>query len=122
MIHTQRFSPDTCGCVLLETWDDEPPAEARVHHFQAFEYICDAHTGHAGSTLYDRIRAENRRKNLLSLMAQALRADFHDEDYTWAFDDHRRLQVTVAHLTPAQGQALQAMADLQFGPGLVLVQ
>lgn len=121
-LHTQRVQPDTCGCIFLETWDDEPDAAARVHTFQATEQVCVFHAALQGEAVYTTIRGENRRKNLVAVMAKSVRPAFQDADYTWAFDDQRRLVVTIVGLTNPQRTQLQAAADLQFGPGLVLVQ
>jgi hypothetical protein len=116
MIHIQRYSPDTCSCVLLETWDDTQASEARVHVFEAMEVICAAHQDDHGPTLYQRIVHENRRKNLVLAMAQALQPDVSHLDYTWTFDEQRQLQPQLPTLDPRHRAALQAAADLQFGP------
>lgn len=31
MIRVNSWSPDTCGCIVLYSWDDAVPAEERVH-------------------------------------------------------------------------------------------
>lgn len=122
MIHIQRWAPDTCGCVLLETWDDTVEAAARVHTFQEMEVICPFHAALEGEAVYTTMRGENRRKNLVAVIAKSVRPAFQDADYTWSFDAQRRLVVTIAGLTNQQRTQLQAAADLQFGPGLVVVQ
>jgi hypothetical protein len=121
-LHTQRWGLDTCGCIVLETWDDTEEAAARVHTFQEMEAICAFHAAEQGEAVYTTIRAENRRKNLVAVLAKSVRPTFRDADYTWAFDAQRRLVVTIVGLTNAQRTQLQAAADLQFGPGVVVVQ
>ena len=120
-VHTQRWAPDTCGCILLETWDDAVPDAARVHTFHATDKMCPVHAGTADEALYAVIRGENRRKNLVAVIAKSVRADFVDADYTWAFDAQRRVLVTIADLTSAQKTTLQAAVDLQFGRDVVII-
>ena len=122
MLKTQRWSPDSCQCVMLETWEDTVDAAARTHTFQQMEVICPAHTSLAGEPAYQTVRAENRRKNLVAVAAKSVRTQFVDSDYTWSFDAQRRLIATIQTFTIPQKNALQAAVDLQFGPGTVLVQ
>jgi hypothetical protein len=122
MLKTQRWSPDTCTCVMLETWDDTTTEAERVHTFHTMEVICSFHASQAGVTAYTTVRGENRRKNLVAVMARSIRPAFVDTDYTWTFDAQRRVIVTIANLSQAQKTALQNAADAQFGPGLVVVQ
>jgi hypothetical protein len=118
-LRQQKWSPDTCGCVLLETWDDATDQAARVHTYHAVEHACPAHTHLSGEAVYQAVRGENRRKNLVAVIAKALHAPFEHADYTWSFDAQRRVVATVAGLSVGQQQALQQAADLQFGPGQV---
>ena len=118
-VHMQRYSPDTCQCVLLETWDDTVDAEARIHTFHAMEVICAGHAGEDGVQLYQRILHENRRKNLLLAMAQSLDPTVLWTDYHWSFDPQRCLLASFPTLDATHLPQLQAFADLQFGPGLV---
>lgn len=69
MIKTQRWRPDTCGCVLLQDWDTEN-SNISLKHFEskcaAHEMLSDADAYHviygSGSS------SENRRKNLIHKM------------------------------------------------------
>jgi hypothetical protein len=85
------------------------------------EVICPAHTAHAGVALYERIREENRRKNLVWTMIQGLDPTCDHATYGWQFDAERCLLVTLPSLTPAQRLQLQGGADLQFGPDRIHV-
>lgn len=67
-LSTQRWRPDTCGCVILQEFDkDDLPAGA---HLKAFESKCQAHATLTDVEAYDAIHGtiakpgENLRKNL----------------------------------------------------------
>jgi hypothetical protein len=121
MLKTQRFSPDTCACVLLEIWDDATTEAERVHTFQQMEVTCAVHASQTGEAVYQAVRSENRRKNLIGVIARSIRPAFLDTEYTWVFDAQRRVVVTIANLTNAQKTALRTACDLQFAPGLVTI-
>jgi hypothetical protein len=64
-IHTTRWSPDTCSCVIEYTWDDNDPPEARPHNLSTYVNKCAEHTILAAdNTRYDTVKEENSRKNI----------------------------------------------------------
>ena len=127
MIHTQRWTPDTCvspadACVFLETWDDSVPDTARVHTFLTRERTCTRHAALAAATAYANNYDENRRKNTTWLIATTVKFGIQLSAYTWSFDATGLLTVSIAGFTTAQKTQLQSSCDVQFGPGKVLVQ
>lgn len=64
MLHINKWSPDTCGCVLQYQWDDSLPSEQRVHVALPADKLCSAHnhlTDHIEH--HSKIVAENQNKN-----------------------------------------------------------
>lgn len=50
-IQITTWSPDTCGCEVSFSWDDEAPSENRVHTFYAMHDVCPHHEHLASKTL-----------------------------------------------------------------------
>lgn len=123
MIHTTRWSPDTCGCVLDYTWDDEVPSDRRVHAFGEAVRTCVEHMLLTGKPLYDTVFAENQRKNRVLALAQERISHIAPEHYVWRFLPGRALEVSFPEvvLTQVQKNAVQQVCDQQFGAGRVVV-
>lgn len=129
MIRTQKWTPDTCAnpatgdaCVMLETWDDAVPPEARTHNFAEREKACSWHAAEIPANGYGRCVSENRRKNMAFTMALGKNPNLKYEEYKWALDANGVLTVTLgALLTNQQKNQLRSEADIQFGPGKVVV-
>lgn len=80
MIHTNEWSPDTCGCVLTFTWDDAVEATQRTHtcvevvpcsahaHLPsgigATRSASQPHTPGDNATTWAAVHEENQRKNV----------------------------------------------------------
>lgn len=122
MLRTQLFSPDTCGCEIHEEWDDATSNETRAHAFHRMEKTCSAHQHLSGEAVYQQVMNENRRKNTLAVIAKQVRPQFDHDDYQWEFDEQRRLVVKVAGFSQAHLKSLKDSADIQFGPGLVILE
>jgi len=60
-----RWSPDTCGCVVVYQWDSVVPQESRVHAFHHVERVCPSHATLTGAAAYQSCVEENRTKNLV---------------------------------------------------------
>ena len=64
-IHTTRYSPDTCACVLEYSWDDTEPETTRTHTLTTFVNRCPAHSILATDTdRWNTVFEENPRKNI----------------------------------------------------------
>ena len=133
-IQTTRWRPDTCGCSVEYTWDDETSEDARVHTWSETIGVCPDHLGLTGVSIYNAIKDENTRKNILraTLLLDSLFGEDVIKDgetirqflsgisYDWSFtgsDDTRILHITMSGitLTDPQKAILQTAADIVFG-------
>jgi len=121
-VREQLWSPDTCGCSVRERWNDATSNEARQHFFHSIERACPAHQHLSGEAVYRQVMNENRRKNTLAVIAKQVRPQFDHADYQWSFDEQRRLVVKITGFTQAHLKSLKDSADIQFGPGLVVLE
>lgn len=122
-LREQRYSPDTCGCVFIETWDPDVDPSERVHVVKTREVACPVHAGDAPATAYGRMYEENRRKNVALNILRTLESNMAQaKRIAWSFDASRNLVVSGLAsygVTAQRLQQLQAAADLQFGVGKV---
>jgi|SRR5215216_158338 len=124
VIITNRWSPDTCGCELEYTWDNEQNENQRVHNFAKIVKACDAHKDVVPPTtrdtkqfkkVYDTVLEENQRKNQAltkTLEARPELADIIDNVTGKRYD-----LVTVAKQMKAESPQ-KAAADLGAGTTL----
>lgn len=105
------------------------PAEGKVtgRKFADHEdYPCNHHAQHGRTAArYSAVLNENRRKNLTHGIVRSRDVSFFDR-YVWSFDDDRVLHVNVsagdAPFTAGHKAAIQAICDVQFGVGAVVVE
>ena len=111
-LNKTRWSPDTCDCILIYEWDGDNPNHQ--HIFVEAEHLCAAHNGDSPSIAYGKVKDENRRKNRAFKMAKD--AGIELDDFTFSFDDNRKLKVGfLGKLNSAQKAELQAQFDNEFG-------
>lgn len=117
-LHTTRWSPDTCGCIIDLEWDDAQDENARIHSLAAIPARCPAHSALAPPVVFNTVMEENRRKNQVLAIAQGVLPDITPGGYEWSFDAQRRLRVRFSGvtLTPAQRAQIQAAIDVALGP------
>jgi hypothetical protein len=123
MLHRQRWRPDTCDCVLIETWDDANP-EAE-HVWQASEMVCPAHLALGllpTAAHHAFVLAENRRKNRGLALVLARHTGLTFDNVTWALDAARvvRLRIVGATIPTSQLNATRTALTTEFGGGVVL--
>lgn len=120
-LHTTRWYPDTCGCVIDYEWDDTVPEDARIHSLTSMSVCCAAHVALAPPVAFNTVMEENRRKNQALAIAQGLLPGLVQAECQWEFDPQRRLQVRFPRLalTPGQRGQLQGALDITLGSGLV---
>jgi hypothetical protein len=132
MLRQQRWVPDTCAspatgdaCVLVEEWDDAADPAARTHAFVRAEKLCSHHAAVHGAdhaACFAANYAENRRKNTTWLIALSVKAGLTLDQFAWSFSADRVLTASFgANLTNQQKATLQNAANVQFGPGKVVV-
>jgi hypothetical protein len=66
-LHRNLWSPDTCDCQIEYEFDDEVPAEERVHTGKKIVKRCEAHQQSDFTDCHDHYQAvlnENQRKNV----------------------------------------------------------
>ena len=134
MIKTTTWSPDTCGCRIEYDWDTEVSQASRKHTLKQFVKRCPAHNTGTEADAYVAVVDENTRKNILR---GAILKDFPELVVTdgdgnvdfkagvtfgWAFDDQRRLVVTLTDVAGPVRVNIQTLADTTFGAGKVIVQ
>ncbi len=96
MIHTNRWSPDTCGCVVEYTWDDEAPQEARIHRYARHITVCDVHAHHGGTEDgYRALLDDHRQKNMA--IAILLHEYPHIEygEIGWSYTPDRKIELRL---------------------------
>ena len=141
-IHTTRWSPDTCGCVVEYEWDDALPEEERVHTAGNIVNRCPAHSANHFSDNtdhYSTVLEENQRKNIT--IAEAM--DLHPEELVTMDENgnkilkrhinvkhifhgtgkNRTLQIAFkgANLDKAKKSQIHSRAEKRFGIGKVVV-
>ena len=131
-IKTTTWSPDTCGCEIEYDWDTEVPQASRTHTLKQINRRCPAHSAGTEAVEYAAVIDENARKNILhgrilddfpalTKVDGDGNKDFAD-GFSWAFDDHRTLVVTLPNVPSPVLVNIQALADATFGAGKVIVQ
>jgi len=122
MIHIQEYRPDTCTCVVQESWDDSVPEDQRVHTLEAVLHRGPEHASILDSSLYPVIREENRRKNLTVGKCVSVAAVVPGQ-ISWAYTPGRLLQISFSgvNVPNATKQAIQAWCDTNLGVGKVVI-
>lgn len=131
--HITRWHPDTCGCVVEYSWDDEVSEDDRTHTFSSVVETCAAHQHLPHPLVFAAVADENPRKNrVLARLAELhpeKRRKVADADGTqrddwrpgeepdWSFDKDRVLEVRVKGLTAGKRTASQAALDAEHGAG-----
>ena len=109
---------DTCPCIIeYEYFFDGTP-----ERWNQTLATCAAHTGLVGPALFAAMLEENRRMNGVRQIASELtNVSVELVNVSWAFDSRRLVEITFPDLTRAEKDAVQAAADIRFGPGRVRV-
>jgi hypothetical protein len=142
VIHTTRWSPDTCQCILEYEWDDSVPENQRTHTPATVVKKC---TGHQPlpdiNSVFNTLLDENPRKNkaLAEILANAPSNSWYDIDatsgsrvfkqnitvkWTWTGTAPNRvltLSFTGITLTNAQKNTLQTRLNTLLGSGKVTI-
>lgn len=67
MIHTNRWRPDTCECVIEYQWDDSLPEKERTHKVVKIANACEKHKKIKGKQKqYEAITEDNIAKNKIN--------------------------------------------------------
>ena len=141
--HLNRWSPDTCGCVIEYEWDDSVPDDQRVHTSVNIIKLCDKHTilGLDKVNHYSGVLDENRRKNkvhsqllTISNMTETVTQDDGSQvvqfkkgigfNFSWTgLDSARVLHISVFgyNLTNQQKSAVQNWCNTNLGIGKVVI-
>lgn len=140
--HETVWTPDTCDCQVVYEWDDEVPAEDRVHTFKRIIKRDQNHVSMAtDKAQFDAILDENQRKNKVHgnlLSVQQLSQSVTNSDgsssiqlkngvnVSYAYtgvDPTRVLTVTITGvtLTTNQKTAIQNWCNTNLGVGKVVI-
>ena len=139
-IHVNRYSPDTCGCVIDYQWDDEQTGEDRQHTLTSVVSRCPAHAAlPTNGGVWDSILDENPRKNnayqlvldngptTLYDILNGFRQPKPGINITWSWSGtvpNRVLTLNVVGLTlsNAQKSVIRTALNTRFGTGRVTLQ
>jgi len=130
--HHNEWSPDTCECCIQFVFDDDLPAEQRVHLFFAKLKPCSKHPILTGTTLYDTAVSESSRVQKLIAQVKTLSGFSTLDDPTsniksirnWTGTDTNRVlnfSVSGTTLTSNQKTTIQSWCDTNFGTGKVVI-
>lgn len=135
MIHTNRWRPDTCGCVIEYQWDDSVSEDKRVHTPKNVS-PCLHHKSGTKEEKFDKVVEENQRKNkflshIMENMPEVVEERSNVDgsiskrlkdsiEYTWSFDDQRNLKVDLKGLAETGRTKLKQLAS-SFKQGKVEV-
>ncbi len=118
VLRTTRWSPDTCSCVLEYEWDDAINENERTHKFSGAVHVCEHHKTLVGAEVYDKVLSENTQKNMVLGEVHKIKPDITIDDYTWSFDENRRLKVGFLGKLDIEGKAaLLSACNRKFGLG-----
>ena len=138
-IHTTRWRPDTCSCIVEYTWDDEVPAEQRTHTVSNYIKTCDFHLQLPDNDQkWNTVKEENQRKNLTLLETltngPAALSDLVEGslqlkqnvtyNFSWSGTAPNRvltISFTGINLTTQQRNAIQNFLNNKFGVGKVII-
>jgi hypothetical protein len=142
-LHTTRWSPDTCDCVLEYEWDDSLPQNQIVISYKNTVSQCVNHqelNGNNKKDTYDSVNEENKRKNgTITELVSKMQSDFGETDpqtgaitlkkginvsWTWSGTAPNRIMtLTVTGITLTTNKLNQAKAflDTKFGVGKVIL-
>ena len=114
------WHPDTCGCVLVYSWDRDTTEDERVHTPETFEG-CKHHQGlelHNGHAM---VIEENQRKNLVvHLLAE--RVGVKPTELPFSFDEARKLVIRHASLTEDMAKQVMPEIETVHGKGKVILR
>lgn len=132
-MNIQKWSPDTCGCVLLQKVEDG------VISYCAVERKCEFHANLGDEEAYDAVKAENYQKNevymlmhtisslieekaseeVLNVIANEARVEIipsqvskvirENIKYIWNYDDQRNLIVYIHGANQQETDALKLL-------------
>lgn len=126
-ITVQRWTPDTCGCVIEQWVDDDDK------HLVSYASILTVGPEHAaavgGEALWATVHNENDRKGaVLAIIEVTISLETKDDRTTWVFTtdtisgtDERVLEVTISGTTKPQRDSVKTAAETQFATGAVVV-
>lgn len=144
-IRTQAYRPDTCGCVIEESYDDTLPLADIVVTQSNYFVTCSAHSGLADNdTKYATVIEESSRKNrAIQLIIDNSPASMENVVFIYQADGVTRVLkkgvmfffalsgtapnrvITITYtgftLTNAQKNTAQGWLDNRFGSGKVII-
>lgn len=129
MIHTTRWSPDTCKCVLEYTWDDSVPESERVHTPATVVAQCEFHVSVPIEEVFAAVVDENAHKNkVINEIAVSLPTYAKEETnqkgektvtpdldkLSWLFDENRKLVVKLKEIQKVDKDILIEVLSEKF--------
>ena len=138
VLKTNRWSPDTCSCIVEFTWDDSIPQDSRVHNISNVVQRCPAHSNLDTNTHWNVLMEENPRKNIAiqniidrfpvqlsstGLVGGSLKDGINIDFSLSGIIPNRVLSIDVTGitLTAIQKTNVQNTLDTRFGIGKVIL-
>lgn len=111
-----RWTPDTCDCVIDLEWDDEVPAEERVHTVSKVVKKPEHFKSATDKQIFETVLAENQSKNRVigQLKKELVLSD--EEEVKWSLDEERKLHVEIPEgksLTATKRNKVLGVSDIE---------
>lgn len=121
-ININRWSPDTCSCVVEYSWDDSVPAEQRVHKLHRIVTACPEHPADAHAVGTDmtevHLQVKNTHKNVaIKTAIEALGIDPNQTDgfgksvlgtVGWKYQEDGKLVLTLPEVHQKDKSVVEA--------------
>ena len=121
-IKIQNYAPDTCTCVVQESWDDSLPADQVVYSLVSILHRGDEHAAIVDGSLFSVLYEENKRKN--KAWNKAIEASgLASGRVVWSFNVARTLQLSFPqdNVSANIKAQIQLWCDSNLGVGKVVV-
>jgi hypothetical protein len=113
--HRNKWSPDTCGCVVEFEFDDALPEDKRTHALHTVHQKCKAHESLPDEKVWAVLHVENIRKNhavgaaidhltSLGVSVESVEIGFTFTDKT--VDDARTMELVLPLMDASDRQAV----------------
>lgn len=118
----QTFYPDTCTCVITESWDTASDPANRLFSLVRIDHRGAEHAQIVDDSLYTTVKEENWRKNRSQQFMMAA-AKLQQDQVHWEFDPGRTLLLSAPGLNVSANikQQVQDWCDSNLGIGKVIV-
>ena len=119
-ITMNRWSPDTCDCILEFSFDPSLSADLRTHTATSVIKACLYHPQGTPTVHMDTVQTENILKNVAVIAASGVLV-VKPEEVVWLFDIDRKLVLDSSKMSAQTISDVQAAVDTAVGSGKVIL-